>query len=95
MCGSFLRGEEGLPCSEVIMSKVALPELERVFTVEYDMCFSVEVTSTAAGGAVAGTVEVVVCIGSESDRVIHTEIVICDEAGNGAGDGTVPTGRGH
>ena len=57
------------------MSKVALLELEHVFTVEDDMCFGVEVTSAAAGGAITGTIEIVVCIGSETDGVVRSSRV--------------------
>ena len=59
------------------------------------MDFGVKVMSAPAGRAVAGAVEVVIRIGAELDRIICTKIVVCDEVGDGARDGTVRAGRGR
>ena len=74
---------------------MTLPELEHGLAMEYDMCFGVKVMSVAARGALAGAVEVVICIGSKVDGVICTEIVVGDEVGDGAGDGAVWVGHSH
>ena len=74
---------------------MSLPGLERDLAVEDDMVFSVEVASSTAGGAVAGTIEVVVCVGAETDGIVRAEIMVGDEAGDGARHGSVRAGRGR
>ena len=85
MCGGFLIGEERLPCEEVMASKVFLTEGESDLAVKDNMVFSVKVMSTVAGRAFAGIVEIVICIGPKSDRVICTKVVTSDKARDSIG----------
>ena len=89
---SSIRGINKLILTRNLPETLAWPRSSSPI-IEYNIVFGMEVTSIAVGGALAGTIEIVISIRPELDRVVSSKTIICDKVGNSAGDSAIPAER--